>query len=30
MTVNVPDTRRLAPEADPATAPQEHASDATL
>ena len=30
MTLNVPDTRRLAPEADPATAPQVHASDATL
>ena len=29
-TVNVPDTRRLAPEADPATAPAEHSVDATL
>lgn len=30
MTSNVPDTRRLAPEADPSTAPAEHAADATL
>ncbi|MEO7423124.1 MAG: group 1 truncated hemoglobin [Ornithinibacter sp.] len=30
MTANVPDTRRLAPEADPATAPQVHSVDATL
>jgi len=30
MTLNVPDTRRLAPEADPATAPQVHPTDATL
>ena len=30
MTSNVPDTRRLAPEADPSTAPQEHSADATL
>lgn len=30
MTVNVPDTRRLAPEADPSTAAEMHADDATL
>ena len=30
MTLNVPDTRRLAPEADPATAPEMHSADATL
>ena len=30
MTVNVPDTRRLAPEADPSTAPERHAEDASL
>lgn len=30
MTANVPDTRRLAPEADPATAPQVQPADATL
>ncbi len=30
MTLNVPDTRRLAPEADPATAPQVQPADATL
>lgn len=30
MTVNVPDTRRLAPEADPSTAPEVHQGDATL
>lgn len=30
MTVHVPDTRRLAPEADPATAPAVQSDDATL
>lgn len=30
MTPNVPDTRLLAPEADPATASREHQADATL
>ncbi len=30
MTVDVPDTRRLAPEADPATAPAVQSDDATL
>lgn len=30
MTVNVPDTRRLAPEADPSTAAAVHTDDATL
>ncbi len=30
MTFNVPDTRRLAPEADPSTAPQVHSADASL
>ena len=30
MTVNVPDTRRLAPEADPSTAAEVHSADATL
>ena len=30
MTVNVPDTRRLAPEADPSMAAEVHAAEATL
>lgn len=30
MTVNVPDTRRLAPEADPSTAAEMHSADASL
>ena len=30
MTLNVPDTRRLAPEADPSTAAEMHPADATL
>ncbi len=30
MTLNVPDTRRLAPEADPSTAPDEHSGEASL
>lgn len=30
MTLNVPDTRRLAPEADPATAAEVHPNEATL
>lgn len=30
MTLNVPDTRRLAPEADPSTAAEMHSADATL
>ena len=29
MTVNVPDTRRLAPEADPSMAAEVHAAEAT-
>ena len=30
MTMNVPDTRRLAPEADPSTAAEVHSADASL